>query len=181
MGKNLLNTPYDFYSIMHYASYAFAADKRYKTIILKNSNITLVPMYFKTEEQVLSDIDVIGIRTLYQCGFGTGNSTTEPSTTTTKPSTTITKPSTTTTEPSKTTIEASTTTTTTEASFSTEEPSSTPALMTTTTNPITTTPTTTAASTTETSTKRKCHTKKIRNNCSCHSKTRKHRNCHNKY
>jgi len=91
--------PYDYYSIMHYNSKAFSKNGN-ETIVPKDSDVSLKHSAYKTDEEIMTTLDVHGVRTLYEC---------DPITTTTEDSITTTTedPITTTTEdPITTTTEA---------------------------------------------------------------------------
>lgn len=60
---------------MQYNEYAFSINGQ-KTIIPKNGE-TLIAVYDKTDEQILTASDILGIRNLYQCR-GTSESTARP-------------------------------------------------------------------------------------------------------
>ena len=83
-GGQYFTTPYDYESIMHYASYAFSKNTQ-STITPLKPGIHLVPSYSKTDEQTLSMFDILAIRNRYKC-FGsvvkTTSSTLAPKTTT---------------------------------------------------------------------------------------------------
>ncbi|RWS09980.1 Astacin-like metalloprotease toxin [Dinothrombium tinctorium] len=63
--KNRLLSPYDYHSMMHYASDAFSKDGR-DTMIAKKEGIKLVDPATRTK---LSQFDIIKISRLYRCSF----------------------------------------------------------------------------------------------------------------
>ncbi len=85
-GGQYFTTPYDYKSIMHYASFAFSKNNE-PTITPLKPGIELVPSYSKTDEEILSMFDILAIRNRYKC-FGsiteTTSSTPSPKTTTVK-------------------------------------------------------------------------------------------------
>ncbi len=83
-GGQYFTTPYDYESIMHYASYAFSKNTQ-PTITPLKPGVHLVPSYSRTDEQILSMFDILAIRNRYKCfgsGLATTSSTLAPKTTT---------------------------------------------------------------------------------------------------
>ena len=63
-----LGTPYDYKSIMHYDSYAHAEDNSSHTIKALKSSSAFIEI-----NEILSDIDILEIRKLYNCKPGISN------------------------------------------------------------------------------------------------------------
>jgi len=74
--SNNLNTPYDYYSIMHYHNFAFSANGQ-PTIVAKDSSIILRHSSTKT---ALTQSDVDGVRFLYKSTRITISTTASPTT-----------------------------------------------------------------------------------------------------
>lgn len=95
---NLYGTAYDYYSIMQYGEYAFSKQRGVlKTIIPKQSGVTLIDSYDKTDAQILTASDIAAVRARYQCTGATSATTTGTNTTPTFTTATTTTAATTTT------------------------------------------------------------------------------------
>lgn len=64
--RQTFTRPYDLRSIMQYYEYSFSNNGR-KTIIPLDSTITLVAVYRKSANQILTTNDVLSVKDLYQC------------------------------------------------------------------------------------------------------------------
>ena len=63
-----LNTPYDLKSIMQYYEYSFSSNGQ-KTIVPRNGE-KLVPVFEKTDDQILTNYDIQAVKLLYKCSGG---------------------------------------------------------------------------------------------------------------
>lgn len=94
---NLYGTQYDYYSIMQYGEYAFSKQRGVlKTIIPKQSGVTLIDSYDKSDAQILTASDIAAVRARYQCTGTTSTTTTGTNTTPTFTTATTTRATTTT-------------------------------------------------------------------------------------
>lgn len=71
------NTPYDLKSIMQYYEYSFSKNGK-KTIVPLNGE-HLVAVFDKTEAQILTQLDISAVKSLYQCSNSGGGVTSPPS------------------------------------------------------------------------------------------------------
>jgi len=77
---NYYNTLYDYYSIMHYAAYAFSTNGL-PTIVPADPSVVLLNSWEKSDAQIMTDSDILAIERFYQCAE-TVNQITTVSTTT---------------------------------------------------------------------------------------------------
>jgi len=79
--------PYDYYSIMHYTKTAFAKDYGLQTIVPKDSSVILKHSGSKSDEEIMTAIDIQAVKSLYECNTNmkTSEATTEYSNATSSP------------------------------------------------------------------------------------------------